>query len=276
MSLVKVEDVPLHHICPGGIALRVMVPGCVYPCANCPWQNYSDPRTLILRKLELSQVLSRYRISGADIVLIDGCEPAIHDWVLEMAEKLASANVRVVLRTSGLASPLRYTRLGNSVVGFIVDHPAARRADPKIAAAFADGLEAIVSTKRIVEVYLSYDGSKRVEAIASELAVRYGDRIVLHIAPASDDVASKAYKLVRELRADNPFTYLYGDTSYTLTSTVCPFCNSPLVSRHAYGVHVKAEPLKDEAKCPSCGRSVRLIICGKRRPRAIHRELVVW
>ncbi len=276
MSVLSVDDVPLYHLCPGGVALRVVVPGALYSCSSCWWRDYADPRAVVLRELSPDAVVSKARLAAADLVLIDGCEPAVHDWVLQLARSVRERGLRVAIRASGLAAPERYRELGALVDAFVVEHPVPVSPEPRLAAAFARGLAAMLSTGRLVELLVPYDGSRRAEAIASELAARYRDRVVIHVVPSSDEAAARAYKLVKELREDDPFTYLYGDTSYTLTSTACPYCGTPVVSRHAYGVRVRAREAEGGARCPSCGRTLPLVLCGARRPRALHRELVVW
>ncbi len=79
MSVLSVDDVPLYHLCPGGVALRVVVPGALYSCSSCWWRDYADPRAVVLRELSPDAVVSKARLAAADLVLIDGCEPAVHD-----------------------------------------------------------------------------------------------------------------------------------------------------------------------------------------------------
>ncbi len=276
MSVIPSEDVPLHHIYPGGVGLRLVVPSAVYDCEQCWWSRVSDPGSTVLRSLDERIVESKLRITRADYLLVDGCEPLIHDWVIELTSRIGS-RYPVVVKTCGLVARDRALQIIDHVVGFLAELPDPRSAGVKATTRFYSFLEEVLKNNIIVEVHVLYDGSKLVETIASELASRFKDRIAIHVLPLSDDVADKSYKLVESLRSRAPFTYLYGDTSYTLTSTVCPKCGEVLVKRYGRRVRVLARPLgRVFSQCPKCGSKYFMALSVNRRFRAIHREVVVW
>ncbi|NPA04890.1 MAG: hypothetical protein GXO09_02190, partial [Crenarchaeota archaeon] len=85
-----------------------------------------------------------------------------------------------------------------------------------------------------------------------------------------------AYDEAKMLRLVKPYTYLKGDTTYTLTDTLCWRCRNPIVSRKPWGVVVRAEAHRHGARCGSCGAVNPGVLLARRRGRRPPaRELMV-
>ena len=283
MSVMPAEEVPVYHVCPGGTALRLVVPGAVYRCDVCWWRDYSDARALVLRRISANLVAAKARSVNADLVLVDGCEPLVQDWIFELLRQLRAEGLRVGFKSCGLVSRERLVRAADiaELIVFELPHPGV--AGVSAVPEFFRALEAAASTSAVIEVHVLFNGDRTVSSIASELAAKFGDRIAIHVIPVGEDVSDAGYRLAERVRRTGKRgtqAYLYGDTSFTLTDTLCPSCGKPLVRRHAFGTRVLARPSSegDGVVCPHCGTRYRwLRLCkGGRKGRALHREVVVW
>ncbi len=275
-SLVPVEKLPLYHVCPGSIAFRVVVPGAPIECNNCWWGFLRDVRSLVLRKIDLTVLVKRIRMVKADVIVFDGCEPLINDWVYDALRALRLLGVKLVVKTCGLLSLERYKNLKGLITSIIVEPVTFVVRDAVILSRFSKLLEEVMNLNAIVEFHVLFDGSKRAEAMLADLASTVKARAAIHVIPLSDDIEDKAYRVVERVKSKAPFSYLYGDTSYTMTHTVCPKCGTVVVKRHEWGVRVAGNVKNGKLTCPSCGETLPLVACeGKRTPRALHREIVV-
>ena len=279
LSVLRIEDVPLAHTCPGGAAARLMLAGSPWRCRLCSWRDYTDHRAVEQRVLSPRE-LRRLRILGPSVFLLDGGEPLVADWVMELPGLLRREvpGLRYVLaRTAGLVSLDRLRRAqGAGFDGVVFEYLQAVEAVPRLDHV-AEALREVHRVFEVVEVHVPFDGSPRSTAAVSDLAEHYPDTPI-HVLPA-EGAEDKAYRLVEKLRGRGRVNvYLYPDDSYTLTDTLCSSCGAPLVSRKPWGVRVYAENAGAEApQCPRCGAlQPRLRLCGSTVRGALHRELVIW
>ena len=184
----------------------------------------------------------------------------------------------MAVKTCGLLDPSRYRLLEGVVSGIVVEHVVTVIGSAAVTAFFSEALHLLLSLNAVIEVHALYDGSKRAEALIGDLAATVGERAAIHVIPLSEDVEDRAYRVVERIRGKAPYSYLYGDTSYTFTHTVCPACGQVVVKRHEWGVHIAGRVSADGfLRCAGCGRRQPIIVCsGSRKPRALHREVVVW
>lgn len=280
LSVLRVEDVPLAHTCPGGVAARLMLPGSPVRCSRCSWRDYADPRGLELRRLEPGE-LRRLRMLSPSVFLLDGGEPLVADWVMQLPGLVreAAPGVRYVLaRTAGLVALERLREAREAGYnGVVFEYLLAVEKLPRPDHAAA-ALREAHRLFEAVEIHVPYDGSPGAAAAVADLAARYPGTPV-HVLPLGEELGDKAYSLVEKLRDRGRWNvYLYPEESYTLTDTACPRCGAPVVSRKPWGVRVYADAGGGTApRCPRCGEPLPwLRLCGPPRRAAIHRETVVW
>ncbi|ABM80653.1 hypothetical protein [Hyperthermus butylicus] len=284
MSLLPVEEVPLYHTCPGGLTARIMVPGAPWRCGVCFWSQYASPQGLVLRRLGDNE-LARLRLARPHVLLVDGGEPLLQDWVLELPSKLKSilggyAPRVYAFRTTGLVSERRLEEAASNGYSVAVFEYVLAVEKPPMPDHVTSILPRVYEQFRIVEIHVLYDGSRRAGVIVSDLASKYTEAAI-HVIPLSEEAADRAYTIVEKLRNKGlGFVYLYRDESYTVTDTLCS-CGKPLLSRKPWGVRIHAQPAGggDGARCPHCGRvHSRILLCREeaRRPRSIYREIVIW
>ncbi|BEP17933.1 hypothetical protein PYJP_12850 [Pyrofollis japonicus] len=286
MSILPVEQVPLYHVCPGGVAARLVAPVPPWRCSYCSWAPYSDPGSLVLRRFGEGEA-KRLLLLQPDVFLLDGGEPLALDWALELPSMLRrvlgdKAPEYYGARTAGLVSLERLRAAKEKGYSFIVfEHLAAVETPPRLDHVY-EALREAYRLFPVVEIHVAYDGSKKADMMVSELVDRYPEAAV-HVVPVKggEEVADKGYSLVEKLRDKGKhYVYLYGDESYTLTDTLCRSCGKPLVSRKPWGIRIQAERGSEGmARCMNCGAEhpwIRLCREKPRRHRALHRETVVW
>ena len=282
MSLLPVEEVPLYHTYPGGLAARIVVPGSPWHCRVCFWSQYASPQGLVLRRLGDDE-LARLRLAGPQVLLVDGGEPLLQDWVLELPSRVRSilggyAPKAYAFRTTGLISKHRLDEAASSDYNVAVFEYTLAVEKPPMPDHVVSMLQKVYEQFHTVEIHVLYDGSRRAGIIVSDLASNYTEAAI-HVIPLSEEAAAHAYTIVEKLRDKGfNFVYLYGDESYTLTDTICG-CGKQLISRKPWGVRVYAQPAGKGggAVCPHCGKVHSRILCSEpRKPRSIHREIVIW
>jgi len=284
MSLLRAEQVPLYHVCPGGVVARLVTPMAPWGCRYCSWAPLTSPESLVTRRLGSSE-LGRLGILGVDVLLVDGGEPLALDWVHEIPGKVKSllgdrAPEYFAARSTGLVSLERLRRARSAGYDVLVfEHITAVENPPRIDHVY-EVLREAYRLFDVLEIHVAYDGSKKADITVSELASLYPEAAIHLIPVGGEQAAEKGYNLVEKLREKNkPYTYLYGEESYTLTDTVCKKCGKPLISRKPWGVRINAKRTRNkEAVCTHCGETHKHIkLCSKPpRRRALHREIVIW
>ena len=284
MSVLRAEQVPLYHVCPGGTVARLVTPMAPWRCRYCSWSHLGGPGSLITRRLGESE-LKRLKMLGVDVLLVDGGEPLALDWVYELPERLRNllgdyAPEYFAARSSGLVSVERLRRARDAGYTVLVfEHVALVERVPRLDHVY-EVLREAYGLFDVLEIHLAYDGSKKAEIMVSDLASRYPEAAIHLIPMGGEEVTDRGYDLVEKLREKGRlYVYLYGEESYTLTDTLCKRCRKPIISRKPWGVRVLAERSDDgSARCKECGEPHPRIKLCKKPParRAIHREIVVW
>ncbi len=281
-SLIRVEELPLYHVCPGEAAARLVAAGSPWECRVCRWSDAVSTVGLVVREAPLGEVLSRFRLAEPRVLMLDGPEPlhALGDAALELPrlawELLPSVEATAVY-TMGLVGAEMLRRAAEAGFHAVVFEYTAPLERPPAMERVVEALEEAYRVFEVVEIVVHHDGSREATVALSSLATRYPDAAV-HVY-AREGAEDKAYEAVAKLRDKGLVNvYLHPEESYTLTDTLCPRCGAVLVERKPWGVRVHAKPRGRRATCPSCGAEARMIVCReqRRRPRALHREVVVW
>jgi hypothetical protein len=282
VSVLPVEQVPLSHTCPGGLAVRIALPGSPIPCGVCGWSSYAEPRGLILREFS-SAAAARVASLSPDVVLVYGGEPLASDWVLNVPSLLrqaagASEQSPVLMFSSlGLLSEERLEEARKrGFRGVLLEHAAAVEDRAPVSPLYRSAEKAL-GMFDVVEVHFYYAGSRRADAMLSELANTFPEAAI-NVVPVSEEDFNAAARVVEKLRSRGFPVYLYGGEDLGLGDVVCPHCRSPLVSRGPLGLTINVKPSDGGSPvCSSCGSPVgRLILCRRERPARAHREYVIW
>ncbi len=234
-----------------------------------------DPNTLVMRNISIGNVRELIERTNAPLLFIDGCEPLINDWVLELLKDLDNAKPYLLVKTCGLVELSRLKKALSRVDGVVLEYPLDRKILVGASTILSRTLKLLEEFNGVVEVHVNYDGSRFADTVTSELASRVHGLWAVHVIPVSEEYEDHAYRLVDRLRGKGFNVYLYNDTSYTLTSTKCPKCGADIVKRDVFGVRPRLREKNGTLFCPSCGEEIRGILFCKRRALALHREIAI-
>ncbi len=288
IGVMSTEQRPLHHVNPGTRLLRIVLPGAIVDASDLWWNSFSDVDNLVIRsidELRLKSILARVRPST---VLIDGCEPLILDYTIKLMKIIrrisTGFNIALGVKTCGMVDIERLKHSIDEVnPDFILfEYLGNIITDIKIVKASMKFLQEVMQIfKGVLEILLYIDNNKLFYATLKRIADILKSRCVVHLVPlssTSDDALNKAYRIAYELRSKRVNVYLYNDTSYTLTDTLCPYCGNILVERKPWGVSIRGRLLGNfKLQCPNCKHVYEHIICLKMPERILpHREIVVW
>ncbi len=273
LSLLPVEHAPLYHVCPGGLAARLVLPS-GWGCRVCRFSELlrnAEPRRLTER------VLARLRVSRPQVVIVDGVEPLANKWALELPhvlEGLLGYRPVMVFSTAGALGPgVVREALEAGYVGVLFEYVLHLEKPPHGLGGATAALGEAARRAPVVEVALPLRGREDA-AVAAGLANRY-PWVGLHLFDAG--AGDLVYSVAERLQSRRVNAYPHPDESYAYSDTLCTSCGAVLVSRKPWGVRVHAEPDKGLARCPRCGAEARLLLgCRGARAVSIHRELTIW
>jgi len=283
VSLLPVEDVPLYHTCPGGLAARLAAP----PSWRCRACRLAAAGPGLVERAADQRVLGRLRVARPEAVVLDGVDPGGRDAAAalslpEAVEGAAGYRPAIVLEAAGATPPgvLEEALTSAGYVGVVYDYVLHVERPPGGIEVALESLRVAAEHAKVLEiVYPWAPGRRGNEQIVSSIAHRYPHAAVHVVAPEGDDAAyEKAASVVEKLRDRGLNVYLHPDEPGLYGDTRCTRCGETLLSRKPWGLRLHVEPRGPGARasCPRCGAEQPLLACKPRRPRAIHREHVVW
>ena len=261
--LGPVEDAIVYTVCPGCLALRLMVPGGGFECDWCWWSRLRSS-SLVTRKVDADFIRGRHRIARFEVVFFDGPEPLSNIDPETICKLVEGLNVIIVVRSLGLLDISVYREAARCVHLFSLD--ASALVVEKKPAGFNRVYDVAGDEKLNVEVVLPYR-RRGLKALIAAFAEKHHRPVVVMPAEGFED---DAYRVVDELRKRKLLVYLHGDSSFTLMDVVCPSCGATLVERRPWGVKrlykPPAKPMR--VTCPSCGAATPLVdVAPAKRPR---------
>ena len=281
LSVLDVEDIPLFHIGVGSTASRIVVPGSPWACSSCWWADIVDPRVTVARPLDNS-VIERIKFYSVDVVLVDGGEPLVNDWVLGLPDSIrrvlggGSPNYFVV-KTTGALLEDRLVEASKYYDGLLFEYTICVEKPLSI-----ENVVSILDVSHrlfsIVEIHVPYDGTKKCNIIVRDLLEEYRDTAI-HILPidTEEKILGRAISLAKELRRKYySNVYVLGDTSYSTLDTLCTSCGAINVDRKPWGTALLSRKDNGVIKCWKCGRELRNILIGHRERKRLVREIVIW
>ena len=281
LSLIPPEEAMIYHACPGGLAARLVVPGAPRRCTACSWKDAVSEEGLVVRRLGPG-FFRRLRQLRPGLLLVDGPEPAMHDWVLELparVEEEAGYRPFMALRSAGLVAAERLREAARRGYDLLLFEYIPHVDSAVSVAEAAEALDAAYDSFRVLEVLVPCVTRERsgFEQLVSGLAPRY-PRAGLHLHCGEVEAPERLARLVEKLRERRMNAYLHPDDAMLFSDTLCPRCGAVLVSRKPWGTRIHALRGEDGVGvCPRCGAEAPLLLCGEhRRGRALHREVVIW
>ncbi len=261
--LGPVEDAMVYTVCPGCLALRLLVPGGGFECGECWWDRLRSP-ALVTRRVDESFLRGKREVTRYEVLIIDGAEPLASIEPEALCRLVEGLGVIVVVRGLGLLEPSVYREAGRCVHMFSID--ASALVVERKPRGFNRVYEVVGDEGLNVEVLLPYR-RRGLKAIIATLAGRYRRPVVVDPGEGYED---DAYRVVDEMRKKGLLVYLHGDSSFTTLDVTCPSCGATLVERRPWGVKRLYKPPKEPSrvKCPSCGATTPLVDMEPvRRPR---------
>ena len=267
-----IEKKPLYHFYPGEGILSVGTVGCNFHCTFCQNWNISQEKapTKYIAPDELTKITKRYRSMG---VAFTYNEPLIwFEYILDSAKFLQAQDLKVVLVTNGYVNPEPLSELLPYVDAMNIDLKSPK--DEFYKKLCKGTVEPVKNTIRMasskchVEVTTllvsgENDSDEDLHDIVDFIA-EVNPEIPFHFsryfpnyqfnAPATDPgCLSKAYTIAKE-----KLNYVYlGNINIPGSSdTICPKCDSMLVSRSGYFTKITG---LDGNKCKNCGKELNFV-----------------
>ncbi len=275
VELLPVEDVPLYTVCPGCLALRVLIPGGGFRCPQCWWDELRLAVD-VAREMDRGILEDKLAITRAEVIVVDGPEPLEALGVEGLCELLRGLPAAKVLKTLGLVSLRDALPALNECVDALLFELSGLVAEEKPSSfpRIYDNLSLLRETRVHVELLFPY-WRRGAKSILVDIVERYGFPVTVE---ASDEHFDEAYRVVEGLRRRGRPVYLHNDTSYTLLDVFCISCRELLVERRPWRVRRMYQPPERAARvsCPKCGALQPLIDCRPvPRPR-LRRRVVVY
>ena len=281
LSLLPPEEAMIYHACPGGLAARLVVPGAPRRCTACSWRDIVSLEGLVVRRLGPG-FFRRLRQPRPGLLLVDGPEPAAHDWVLELPRRVreeAGYRPFMAIRSTGLAPAARLREAAEAGYDLLLFEYIPHVDSAVGVAEAAEALDAAYAAFRVVEILVPCVTRERAgfEQLFSGLAHRYPGAGI-HLFCGEEEPPERLAKLVEKLRGARINAYLHPDDAMLFSDTLCTRCGETLVSRKPWGTRIRAARGEDgQGVCPRCGARAPLLLCEEKpRGRALHREVVVW
>lgn len=282
MSVIRAEDIPLYHVCPGGLVLRLVTPSTIIiRCKGCWWDTILASKNIIVREANAETIMTKIKLIRPAVVMLDGIEPLSNEWAIDLLREIKRLwQGFVVIKTIGLCDSNYLREAIRNADGIVLEYLVPVK--PELAAnrELHRNLEEVkgFAEKIPVELHIPYDGSKRADVVVSELSNEFANLAAIHIIPLSDVAYENAYKLIERLYEDTVFLYLYKDESFIYTDTKCPYCGAPLVKRKPWGISIDVDIGPEGIpSCRNCHKKLTMLrICKIKHVHSIHRELVIW
>ncbi len=270
VELLPVEEVPLYTICPGCLALRAIVPGGGFPCAECLWSEYNDVDVELTKPLTVDVLRDKLAITRAEVVVVDGPDPLASMGVDAVCSVLDGVEAVRVVKTLGLSVEPRV----DCVDALVVDLSGLVASEkPRGFTRVYDTLARLAGS---VHVELLFPYVRRgLKSVLVDIVSRYDMPVT--VVPL-EELFEEAYRVVDALRKEGRPVYLHGDTSYTLLDVFCTSCRTVLVERRPWGVKRRYEPpvRPSRVRCPSCGSLQPLLDARPVKRPKLRRRVVVY
>ena len=249
IGISTVENIPVFHYDPGGMAFRVIL-ACrgspLFECGDFDICAYGSPAVFQPHMVGVGEIVRRAVWSGADMILFEGLEPCkcLDSETLEAARE---EGLHVAVRTFGSGCP---AGLEPDVIIYDDIHEYAE--DPSIILDLQSSLErSIRAGNSWVEVN-AYIPDPRTARIAGLLEILGGKLYPLHVHAANHMGGGPVRSLYEKARRVLPHLYIHNPT-YPYLETYCPACGKPVAMREE-GVLLKLEAR--EGRCWNCGAEI--------------------
>ena len=277
ISTDPIEKKPLYHFYPGKKILSIGSVGCNLKCKFC--QNYEISQVTIdefaFLKSYTSEEMVQMALENPENLGLAYTynEPIIwYEFVLETARLAHQNGLKNVLVSNGFINPEPLSKLIESVDAFSIDLKGFTEEFYKnlTSSSLAPVLKSIkqirdagkhIELTNLVITGLNDDDEKFKEMI-DWIAEEIGEDTVLHISryfpmfkiknlPTPESKLESLYEIARRKLQ---FVYLGNMKTSEGQYTICPNCNSPLISRSGY--ITKIEHLDKSGNCLHCGQQI--------------------
>lgn len=272
MAVDPIEKKPLYHFYPGSDIVSTGANGCNFRCLNCQNWSISQERvpTTYVDPERLVQAARQYDSIG---VAFTYTEPMIwYEYIMDVAPLLHEAGLKVVLVSNGYVDPEPLEDLIPVIDAINVDLKGMR---PEFYRRICKGkLQPILDNIRTLgnsDVHLEItnliiptlnDTEKDFRALVDFVA-DISDMIPLHLSAYRPDYRLDApatpvatLRLARDI-ARRRLKYVYlGNVRDDDSDTICPHCESVLITRTGYRTLVQG---MEGSRCRSCGAETGIV-----------------
>ena len=266
-----IEKKPLHHFFPGSQTFSLGVAGCLLHCKNC--QNYTIsqafPEEVQSGVYSPEAIVDKCIAGGCDSISYTYTEPfAFFEYTLETAKLAKSRGLKNIVVSSGFVNeqPLRellpyidaanidlkcfssqvYKTLCRGDLDVVLrsikilnESSVWLELTNLVIPGYTDDAEMI---GRMCD-WLMKNGFERVPIHFSKF---YPEYLLGNVEETPLDVIQKAVLAAKAAG----LKYVYGGNVALFNDTLCPQCNTPLIKRERYSIHVVSA---FTGQCPQCG-----------------------
>ena len=274
VSMDPIEKKPLYHFYPGSDILSIGTKGCNFKCLFCQnWHisqdtnarsEYYEPDDIVKASLESNSMGIAYTYS----------EPFIwYEYVMDCSKLAKQNNLKNVFVTNGFINPDPLQDILNYADAMNIDLKTFR--DETYKKVSKGKLNSVLDTIKTAHSRCHIELTTLIVTGINDDIKEMGDiidfiqsidsNIPWHIsryhpsykynAPATDiDFILRVYE---EARTKLNFVYCGNiSSSYGGSDTVCPKCNTTIISRSGYNTKIKS---LDNGKCGKCGTTLKII-----------------
>jgi hypothetical protein len=266
-----VEAIPLYHLYPGGVALRLLSKpmrslNCEYDLDVCEWAR--GPEVFVSVSIPFTVVENLMSRWGCDIVFLDGLEPLEFFNVGYLRERLGP-HVTLASRAHG------FTDVRVEVDYYLVEDLSIIVGDEVIRRNVVRFVEGLQSKGKPFELHVYID-NPYVEELGDIVGVAESSGAPLHVTVQNPRGGGPVRSLYEQLRRRVGIVYVH-TRIYDEVDTRCPRCDTILLYRSGWAL--RGVNLRDST-CPKCGTRIQItgVVRGKTRESLLRiaRGGVVW
>jgi pyruvate formate lyase activating enzyme len=271
-----VEKKPLYHFLPGSKAFSIATAGCNLVCLNCQNWTISQTSPDKTRNIDLmpEKVVEECIINSCKSIAYTYSEPVtFYEYVYETATLARKAGIKNIFKSNGYINPEPLKNLCTVLDAANIDLKAftestylkltGGKLQPVLDSLkiFKDSGVWLEITNLIIPEWT--DNQDEIGRMCKWLSDNGFKNTPLHFSrfyplhkleqlpPTPVEILNRAYKIARG--EGLKYVYTGNAPGYEISDTICPNCNSVVVSRQGYRISVNNI---SDGKCSKCGSAV--------------------
>ena len=271
INMDPIEKKPLYHYAPGSKILSVGSWGCNLDCSFCQNHSISHSKPKYVQRVAPDQLVEIAFSEESEGIAYTYNEPIVSfEFLLDTSRAAAKEGLFNVMVTNGFIEEEPFKLLTQSIKAMNIDLKfwnedyyrelgGERNAVLNIIQKAQEaGIHVELTTLIIPEKNDSIkdmtEEVKWISNLSKEIPLhisKYSPAYKCEIPPTDEEVMVKLYDKAKEYL---DYVYLGNVNLDGYNDTVCPDCNTPVISRKGYNIEVKE--LDEYGRCKNCGKQV--------------------